>query len=73
MTMITIANFLRTESEVVTPTVLTEQYGKASVWDFPVTTKRSQLLSCLLYGTNNNIPFALFLQARNRPMGITGE
>ena len=49
-------NLLLTESEVFTGKSRTEtlpywpKYGKAGVWDFPVKTERSRLISCLLYG-----------------------
>ena len=49
--------YLLTESEVIN--VLTSlslgQYIKASVWDFPVMTERTRLISYLLYGLSSAI------------------
>ena len=41
---------------------------KVQVWEFPVKNECLRLIGHLLYGV-----LALFLQAQNRPEGITGE
>jgi len=76
-------NYLITESEVVTGKSQTEALpywpsdSKVNTVDrglrFSPNDRTVEVIKLFIIWHQQQLPFALFLQARNRPVGVTGE